>query len=878
MKKKKRAPMAGGKMFNRIWLICSALLILLMVAYLAVSIYGAVKINWQTRQISEHPYQVAREADNAKDSISEIENRVLYLLAHSESEEIADLPRELERLYLKTEDALNMVKNSYLGPEEDIIRVQNTFDAIKAEMAALQELAGLPEKQPAEVAAFEADHLSGLFRQFKEEVNVALDFSEKRQESYYETAANALVATVRWSVFIVVLMIAGLLFFQYILRRLNREIIRQNQIFDMIAHTVDDAFMVFEQEDPSCEYVTANIDHIAGLSAEALEEDWSQLYKNIDAADVKAIHTALLDPETAMPWETMAAYKNPKTGEDQWLSLCYYRARWNRDDSRTIVRVSDRTQSVRDQQALKDALVNAQNANSAKRDFLSRMSHEIRTPMNAIIGMATIAAASLNDPVKLEDCMAKIGYSSRHLLMLINDILDMSRIESNKLTLNEEPFELYQYINSLVAVVYPQAQERGLTFTEKITGFEKGSTFIGDSLRLNQILLNLLSNALKFTGPGGSVSLEIQGLRPRDGWRRIRFKVSDTGIGMDEEGLSHLYTPFEQADASISGQYGGTGLGMSITQNLVSLMGGHIDVKSTPGQGTVFTVELAFQQAENELEALSGEALSALKVLVVDDERDMCEHTALLLSKMQINARWALSGAEAVDWVTLAHRDGEDVDVCFIDWKMPDMDGIETTRRIRAVVGPDTPIVIITAYEWSEIEQEAREAGVNAFVSKPLFLSSVYNTLVSVTSGRCAKPAAPERDGSLSGYRILVADDNSLNLEITGELLGMHGAAVETVANGLEALERFEASAPGFYDAILLDVQMPVMDGHEAARRIRKSSHPEAGSIPLIAATANAFNEDKAEALAAGMNAHVSKPIDVKELCRMIRELGENRN
>ena len=286
-------------------------------------------------------------------------------------------------------------------------------------------------------------------------MNVALDFSEKRQESYYETAANALVATVRWSVFIVVLMIAGLLFFQYILRRLNREIIRQNQIFDMIAHTVDDAFMVFEQEDPSCEYVTANIDHIAGLSAEALEEDWSQLYKNIDAADVKAIHTTLLDPETAMPWETMAAYKNPKTGEDQWLSLCYYRARWNRDDSRTIVRVSDRTQSVREQQALKDA----------------------------IIGMATIAAASLNDPVKLEDCMAKIGYSSRHLLMLINDILDMSRIESNKLTLNEEPFELYQYINSLVAVVYPQAQERGLTFTEKITGFEKGSTFIGDSLR-----------------------------------------------------------------------------------------------------------------------------------------------------------------------------------------------------------------------------------------------------------------------------------------------------------------------------------------------------------------------------------------------------------
>lgn len=383
---------------------------------------------------------------------------------------------------------------------------------------------------------------------------------------------------------------------------------------------------------------------------------------------------------------------------------------------------------------IQNDLIRAEAASRAKSEFLSRMSHEIRTPMNAIIGMTTIAAASIDERGRVEDCLEKIGRSSKHLLMLINDILDMSRIENNRMCLSAEPFDLYQFINNFVSVVYPDATGKGLKFTEKTTGFSEQTTFIGDTLRLNQILLNLTSNAIKFTPYGGTVSLNVTRLSARNQKCWIRFVISDTGIGMDEEALSKLYTPFEQANASITRKYGGTGLGMSITQNLTMLMGGHIDVKSKPGQGTTFTVELPFEQCDIDLQPIEAEALESLEVLVVDDERDICEHTVLLLRKMKINAEWVLSGGEAVDRVVTAAEQGQGFDVCFIDWKMPNMDGIETTRRIRQQVGWNTPITIISGYDWTEIEEEARAAGPTGRVSR---LSRPPQTPLMRTSRPC---------------------------------------------------------------------------------------------------------------------------------------------
>ncbi len=509
----------------------------------------------------------------------------------------------------------------------------------------------------------------------------------------------------------------------------------------------------------------------------------------------------------------------------------------------------------------------------AKSDFLSRMSHEIRTPLNAIIGMTAIAAASVKDPARVEDCLTKITFSSKHLLMLINDVLDMSKIESSKMVLMNEPFDIFEIVNGYVSTVYAQAKGKGIEFTEAMEGFGEDTVFVGDSLRLNQILLNLSSNAVKFTAPGGRIRLEVSRHKIGKTTDVLRFILSDTGIGMTQEAVAHIFQPFEQADASISKRFGGTGLGMSITKNLVTLMGGQIQIESEPGAGTTCIVDLPFEKDGESRLPEPDFAQQGLRALIVDDERQVCEQTASLLEKIKIAAEWRSSGAEAVARVKETHREGRDIDLCLVDWKMPDMDGVEVTRRIRREVGDDVPIVMISAYDVSEVEEEARAAGVNGFLPKPLYRSSVYAAVKAALEHRGQPSGAGEEKPAgkpLEGLRLLVAEDNALNQEIAATLLRMNGAVVDCVEDGRQALDAFLASRPGDYDAILMDVQMPVMDGHEAATRIRASSHPQARTVPIVATTANAFSDDISAALAAGMNAHVSKPLDVAQLCKTL--------
>lgn len=542
----------------------------------------------------------------------------------------------------------------------------------------------------------------------------------------------------------------------------------------------------------------------------------------------------------------------------------------NKEQQLIVLTRSDITDIYKKEQQrneeLKNALAAAQQANHAKTEFLSRMSHEIRTPMNAIIGMATLAAQCVNDPEQVSDCLSKVGISARFLLSLINDILDMSRIESGKMLVRQEEIPFEEFINGINAICYEQAAAKGVDYDAIMTSFTE-DYYIGDAMKLQQIMLNLLSNAIKFTSKGGKVQLIVSQEKVLGDKAHMKFIVNDTGVGISEDFLPHIFNPFEQQHTGVTTMYGGTGLGLAICKNLVSLMDGSIYVTSIEGIGTEFTVEvdLGMSPKCKKLPKLaSGLNFSTMSALIVDDDVIICQHTEHILKDMGMKAQWVDSGYKAVEMVKSKWGKKDYYSVIFVDWRMPDMDGIETTRQIRKIVGPDVTIIIITAYDWSSIEQEAKLAGANILISKPLFKSSLSSAFEKVYIEKQAKKVQeqPRVEYDFTGKRILLVEDHMLNIEVAKRLLNIKNMEVEVAENGLKAIEAFVTKPDGYFDAILMDVRMPVMDGITATKSIRQLSHRSAKTIPIIAMTANAFDEDVERTRAAGMNAHLAKPID----------------
>ncbi len=530
--------------------------------------------------------------------------------------------------------------------------------------------------------------------------------------------------------------------------------------------------------------------------------------------------------------------------------------------------------SMEESQALQDALAAAETANKAKTVFLSNMSHEIRTPMNAIIGLDSLAMNDSGLSEQTRDYLEKIGTSAHHLLDIINDILDMSRIESGRMTIKNEEFSFSRMLEQVNTIISGQCRDKGLHYDCRTRG-QIDEFYIGDDMKLRQVLINILGNAVKFTPEGGKVTFDIEDAARMDRKATLRFTISDTGIGMSKDYLPRLFDAFTQEETTAASKYGSTGLGMPITKSIVELMNGHIEVESEKGQGTTFTVTVTLGQSDHVASGPDADDMELrpheMSVLVIDDDRIACEHAQLIMEQVGVSCETVLTGRDAVEMVRMRHARREDYNLIIVDWKMPEMDGIETTRQIRSIVGEHTPIIILTSYNWEDIEDEAREAGVDTFAAKPLFAGTVMDEFREAFKKKKASLIRETVD--LKGRRVLLAEDVEVNAEIMMMVLSMREMEVEHAENGRVAVDMFRASEPGYYDAVLMDLRMPEMDGLEATRAIRKMDREDAGQIPVIALTANAFDEDVQRSMQAGMNAHLSKPVEPDVLFETLENL-----
>ena len=649
-------------------------------------------------------------------------------------------------------------------------------------------------------------------------------------------------------------------------KRQQDEIMFRDSLFSDLSQNVNDVFVILEEKTDEVVYVTPNIDSVLGVKEEDVKKDIASI-DGINGDRLIASNLMELNKKDKISWTQ--EYLNNDSGETRYLEITAYHTEFG-SLKRIVIVISDRSEERKLQNALSSSLEIAKNANAAKSNFLANMSHDIRTPMNAIVGYSTLLIKDADDKNKVIEIGKKITYSSQHLLSLINDVLDMSKIESGRTSLNSDKVDVSEVINNISEIVQVQTKSKKQSFEIKTKGNIPPYIY-ADKLRLTQILLNLLSNAVKYTEKNGTISLVVEGYGNNGQTCHLRFIVSDNGQGMSSEFVEKIFEPFSRETNSMTNKIQGTGLGMSITKSIVDLMGGTIDIQSELGKGSVFTVDLIFSVPLDKNDDNFFADHEITRVLVGDDEIDVTENIQSILSDAGLECDAAIGGLESVDKATKAYEDNNSYDVIILDWKMPDMDGVECVRRIRKEIGKDVPIFVLSSYDVSEIEDEAKKAGVDLFLPKPFFLSNFQRVLDTYYQNKANTEEEGNNSDDFSGVKILVAEDNEINAEIITELLDSIGIKCVIAEDGLEALRVFTEESPDEFDMIFMDIQMPIMDGYESARRIRASNNTRAKSIPIIAMTANAFEDDVKASMASGMNAHISKPIDFERLKSIIK-------
>ncbi len=696
-------------------------------------------------------------------------------------------------------------------------------------------------------------------------VNANLD------ELWFRTAQIVAGITVGMAVLVILMIVRRS---HTTLRRKNTEISYRDELFQKLSLNVDDVFLMLDAETSKADYVSPNIERLLGIPWREVRQDahvLATLYPNgFPERDKNYLKGLLSGQQREWDFE----FEHRETKERRWFHII---AMGSEVEGRAkyILVMSDRTADKQVNQALSNAVAAAETANRAKSTFLSNMSHDIRTPMNAIIGFTTLALSNIDDTERVRDYLGKTLASSNHLLSLINDVLDMSRIESGKIHLEEVEVNLSDVLHDLKTIVSGQIFAKQLELYMDVMDVTDEDVYC-DKTRLNQILLNLLSNAIKFTPAGGTVSVRVRQLAGKvRGCGQYEFRIKDNGIGMSPEFAKKIFEPFERERTSTVSRIQGTGLGMAITKNIVDMMGGTIEVQTAQGKGTEFTVCVPMRAQTEQRPVEKITELEGLKALVVDDDFNTCDSVTKMLVKVGMRAEWTLSGKEAVLRARQSIEMSDAYHAYIIDWRLPDMNGIEVTRRIRSL-HDDTPIIILTAYDWSDIEVEAKAAGVTAFCAKPMFMSDLRETLMSALGQKqtdAAQGLLPDKNADFKGKNILLVEDNELNREIAQEILREYGFLVDSAENGAVAVEKVSTAAPGSYDLVLMDVQMPIMDGYTATRQIRALDDPARAKLPILAMTANAFDEDRRNALESGMNGFLSKPIVIGDLVQELHKI-----
>ncbi len=653
----------------------------------------------------------------------------------------------------------------------------------------------------------------------------------------------------------------------------DTEILYREELFGILTSNSEDIYFIVDDGDYKVTYISPNIEKALGLREEDIRANIHLVDELAASPDTVRIIDKFSEIDLGAQKQFEREYIHSKTGECLWFLVTVFHTKIN-DDKKYVIILSDRSRERRMNQTLSHALQVAKSANEAKSNFLANMSHDIRTPMNAIVGFSMLLRKNPDNPDKVREYTKKIISSGQHLLSLINDVLDMSKIESGKTSLNPTEFRLAELIDEIHTIVIPQMKMKKLNFELRSRG-RLPEYIVGDRMRINQILLNLLSNAIKYTPEGGSIILTTEGRQKSANLAHIRFIVADNGYGMSAEFLKNLFEPFAREDNDKINGIQGTGLGMAITKNIVELMGGSISVDSEPGCGSVFNVDLELQIVNGEPDKEFWRELGITRMLVADDMEEVCVDVRELMAETGVEVDCAIGGKEAVRMASAAAEIHEEYHIIILDWKMMDMDGVEAARRIREKVRDIVPIMVLTSYDFENIEDKAREAGITAFLSKPFFVSSFRNAVEKscILSEEHDIMESPDERMEFAGMRILAAEDNEPNAEILTELLKTEGIECEIAENGKEAVELFNASKPGYYDMIFMDIAMPVMDGYEATGFIRSSLHPDGATIPIVAMTAYVFEEDVRRSLEAGMDAHTAKPIDMENVKDLIRQL-----